>query len=235
MLFWSHKHLACPGLVLAVSRESLCQRIARWILVCWKTQGKGGTTQLDRMDFKVLKNTEGILITTLSQQTGFFKEKNHSQSGKQIARVPSVYFPCSYTPNSHTTPKEALLFDRNFLTVLVHSYLEMSSVLSFCAFRHRGFATSTCCVFTPGHRRAGRDGFPLIQINNCTDWSIPECPAKTVASMLYSPHFVAQTASGVISLAQDKDLCACYWEPHSAITLTEVGQMFCWLLSETLG
>lgn len=50
----------------------------------------------------------------------------------------------------------------------------------FCAFRHPGFATSTCCVFTQGQHSGGRDVFLLIQINNWTDWSILKCPAKIV-------------------------------------------------------
>lgn len=91
-----------------------------------------------------------------------------------------MYFPFAVTIQTHTIPKEAPLFDRNFLTIMVHSYLEMSFVLSFCAFRHRGFATSTCCVFTHGQHSGGRDVFLLIQINNWTDWSILKCPAKIV-------------------------------------------------------
>lgn len=34
------------------------------------------------------------------------------------------------TIQTHTIPEEAPLFDRNFLTIMVHSYLEMSFVLS---------------------------------------------------------------------------------------------------------
>lgn len=41
-----------------------------------------------------------------------------------------MYFSFAVTIQTHTIPEEAPLFDRNFLTIMVHSYLEMSFVLS---------------------------------------------------------------------------------------------------------